>query len=184
MPHIIIYNLVTEFGDLILASYDDKLCMCDWRWRRMRPAIDKRISQGLGAEFLDGINAEFREGESPVILRAAEQLNEYFDGIRSEFDLELLLVGTDFQKSVWRQLMTIPYGKTDTYIGLAQKLGKEKALRAVAAANGANAISIIIPCHRIIGSDRDMVGYAGGVSVKKKLLSLESAIEDKQTSLF
>lgn len=150
--------------------------MCDWRWRRMRPTIDKRISEGL--------EAEFREGESPVILRAVEQLNEYFDGVRSEFDLELLLIGTAFQKSVWRQLMTIPYGKTDTYIGLAQKMGKEKALRAVAAANGANAISIIIPCHRIIGSGRDMVGYAGGVAVKKKLLSLESAIEDNQASLF
>ncbi|KAB2868464.1 MAG: methylated-DNA--[protein]-cysteine S-methyltransferase, partial [Bacteroidales bacterium] len=91
------------------------------------------------------------------------------------FELPLLLIGTPFQKSIWNELLKIPYGKTETYMGLSQKLNNTKAIRAVAAANGANAISIIVPCHRIIGSNGELVGYAGGVDVKQKLLRLENS---------
>jgi len=93
---------------------------------------------------------------------------------RKEFDIPIHMVGTSFQQKVWNELLKIPYGKKDTYLGLSQNINNTKAIRAVAAANGANAISIIIPCHRIVGSDGKLVGYAGGLSVKKKLLLLEN----------
>jgi methylated-DNA-[protein]-cysteine S-methyltransferase len=142
----------------------------------MRTLIDKRIKLGL--------NADFEEGESDVFVETKNQLNQYFKGERTEFDISLLFVGSDFQKTVWNALMEIPFGKKETYLGLSKKLGNEKAIRAVATANGANAISIIVPCHRIIGSDGSLVGYAGGLNVKKKLLQLENALDDNQMSLF
>jgi len=86
------------------------------------------------------------------------------------------MVGSPFQKSVWEELLKIPYGSTETYLGISNKLNNPKAIRAVASANGANAISVIVPCHRIIGSDGNLVGYAGGIDVKSKLLTLEGAI--------
>lgn len=132
----------------------------------MRSSINRKILQSL--------DAQFEEEETPVILTARNQLDEYFSGARKEFEIPLLLVGTAFQKSVWNELLKIPYGQTETYLGLSEKLGDEKAIRAVANANGANAISIIVPCHRIVGSKGEMVGYAGGVRVKEKLLGLES----------
>ena len=95
-----------------------------------------------------------------------------------------MLVGSDFQKTVWNTLLQIPYGKTETYLGLSKSMNNEKAIRAVASANGANAFSIIVPCHRVIGSDGKLVGYAGGLSVKKKLLELEGALATNQLSLF
>ena len=94
------------------------------------------------------------------------------------------LIGTEFQKSVWKQLQEIPYGETRSYLKLSQELGNEKAIRAVASANGANGISIIIPCHRIIGSNKELVGYAGGLPGKKKLLELENPNFNTQLTLF
>ena len=102
-----------------------------------------------------------------------EQLDEYLNGDRKEFDIPLLIVGTDFQKNVWNALMKVPYGVTSTYLHLAKDINNEKAVRAVASANGANSIGLIIPCHRIIGSDGELVGYGGGLPVKKRLLKLE-----------
>ena len=93
-------------------------------------------------------------------------------------------MGTDFQKEVWTELIKIPYGESRTYLELSKQLGNELAIRAVASANGANAISIIVPCHRIIGSDGKLIGYAGGLSAKKKLLELEGALKTNQLSLF
>ena len=95
-----------------------------------------------------------------------------------------MLAGTDFQKTVWQSLLQIPYGKTMTYLDLSRNMGNEKAIRAIASANGANAISIIIPCHRIIGSNGELVGYAGGLPTKKRLLQLESAYINPQLELF
>ena len=158
----------SPIGELILGSYDGKLCLADWRYRKMRSTIDKRIKAGL--------NAEFVEGNSDVIEKTISQLDEYFKNERKEFDIPLLFVGSDFQKSVWDALIQVPYGKTDTYLGLSKKIGNVKAIRAVAGANGANAISIIVPCHRIIGSDGSLIGYAGGLNAKKKLLELESSL--------
>ena len=155
----------TPVGELILGSYDGKLCLADWRYRKMRESIDSRLQKGL--------NAEYVEEDTEVLKEARKQFNEYFDHKRKSFDLPLLLVGTDFQKLVWQGLMQIPFGSTASYRHLAQNIGNEKAVRAVANANGANAISIVIPCHRILGSNGDLTGYAGGLTTKKKLLELE-----------
>ncbi len=112
----------------------------------------------------------------------AYQLQEYFDGTREIFTLELSPEGTDFQKGVWNELLNIPYGKTISYLELSKKLGDVKAIRAVAAANGQNPLWIVIPCHRVIGSDGSLTGYAGGLHRKKWLLEHESPA--KQQRLF
>lgn len=155
----------TPYGELVLGSYENQLCLCDWQNRKQRDLIDNRIKKTLNADFI--------ELETNIISKTIRQLNEYFKGERKEFDLALNLIGSDFQKKIWGLLTKIPYGKTETYLSLSQKYGNEKAIRAVANANGANAVSIIVPCHRIIGSNGEMVGYAGGVTTKKRLLNLE-----------
>ena len=112
--------------------------------------------------------------EAAGILDAAQvQLAEYFAGRRQDFDLPLAPHGTDFQRAVWRGLRDIPFGETVSYRDLARRIGRLRAVRAVGAANGANPISIIMPCHRVIGQDRRLVGYGGGLAVKKLLLELE-----------
>lgn len=119
----------------------------------------------------------------PIELEdCAQQLHEYFEGKRTQFDLNLNPEGTDFQKKVWDQLLTIPYGKTLSYLQLSQQLGDVKAIRAVANANGKNPLWIVVPCHRIIGSDGSLTGYAGGLHRKQWLLEHESPY--KQQSLF
>ena len=120
------------------------------------------------------------EKETPLISQAAEMIREYFDGKRKSFDgLPLRTVGTDFQKKAWDALLTIPYGQTRTYGQQAKAVGNAKACRAVGAANGKNPISIIIPCHRVIGSNNSLTGYAGGLDIKKALLELEREYSDK-----
>lgn len=109
----------------------------------------------------------------PILLNTQQQLIEYFSGQRKVFDIPLDFEGTDFQKKVWRALLTIPYGETRSYKQIAQQLGNEKAVRAVGAANGKNPISIIAPCHRVIGSGGALVGFAGGLDKKEILLRLE-----------
>ena len=116
------------------------------------------------------------------LQNCVQQLNEYFKGNRTEFDLKLNPQGTDFQKQVWKELLNVPYGKTRSYLEQSKKLGDPKAIRAVASANGKNPIWIIIPCHRIIGSDGSLTGYAGGLWRKKWLLEHESP--SPQQSLF
>lgn len=119
----------------------------------------------------------------PEILEdAVYQLQEYFEGSRKEFQLDLNPEGTEFQKRVWDALEKIPFGKTLSYLELAKQLGDVKAIRAVAAANGKNPLWIVIPCHRVIGSNGDLTGYAGGLHRKKWLLAHESPV--KQQSLF
>lgn len=110
------------------------------------------------------------------------QLNEYFEGTRKQFNLKLNPQGTDFQKKVWDELEQIPYGKTRSYLELSKQLGDVKAIRAVANANGKNPLWIIVPCHRVIGSDGSLTGYAGGLHRKKWLLDLENPY--KQLALF
>ena len=166
----------SPIGELILGSFNDKLCLCDWRYRKMRSSIDSRLKTGMNAIFI--------EERSNIVTETITQLKNYFKGKKPKFDIPLLLVGTDFQKDVWNALLEIPYGKTNTYIGLAKELNNETAIRAVATANGANAISIIIPCHRIIGNNGGLVGYAGGLEAKMKLLKLENALVGNQLSLF
>lgn len=165
MTQICVQYHKTRIGELILGSYEGKLCLLDFRYRKMRSAIDKRIQ--------DGLNAEFTPQDDEILDRTQEQINEYLSGSRTSFDIPLIIVGSDFQKAVWNALMQIPYGKTASYLDLAKVIDNEKAVRAVAGANGANAIAIIIPCHRIIGNNGELVGYGGGLAVKKKLLDLE-----------
>lgn len=108
-----------------------------------------------------------------VLLSAKEQLEEYFTGKRKNFDMPIGLGGTDFQRKVWMEVAKIPFGQTTTYMKLSQKLGNPAAFRAVGAAIGANPILVILPCHRILGSDGSLTGYAGGLDRKKALLELE-----------
>jgi methylated-DNA-[protein]-cysteine S-methyltransferase len=175
MKKIIIKNYKSPYGELIVGSYDEKLCLCDWRFRKMRPVIDKRIQLELIAEF--------EEGYSEVADLTILQLEEYFAGERKEFNIPIQLAGTEFQLKVWNEIMKIPFGKTESYLSLSGKLHKEKAIRAVASANGANSIAIIVPCHRVIGSKGELTGYAGGLNIKKRLLQLENCVVE-QLELF
>lgn len=113
-------------------------------------------------------------GEIKILKDCIKQLDEYFLGKRKTFDLPLKQTGTDFQQKVWNELLKIPYGKTISYLELSQRLGDIKAIRAAASANGKNKLSIIVPCHRVIGSDGSLVGYGGGLPRKKWLLNHEN----------
>ncbi len=166
MNTIYVQSFKSPVGEILLGSYKGRLCMADWRYRKMRDSIDNRLQKSLNAEYI--------QSDTEVLNVTRMQLEEYFEGTRKTFDIPLLMIGTEFQKSVWQGLMEIPYGKKASYLELAKNIGHEKAVRAVATANGANAISILIPCHRIIGSDGSLTGYAGGLPAKKKLLELES----------
>ncbi|WP_371377140.1 methylated-DNA--[protein]-cysteine S-methyltransferase [Thalassotalea aquiviva] len=116
------------------------------------------------------------DNQAPVHLHnAKQQLIEYFSGQRTSFDLPIAQQGTPFQQKVWQQLTTIPCGKTISYLELAQQIDNPKAIRAVGTANGANKVAIIVPCHRVIGKDQTLTGYAGGIGLKAKLLMLEGA---------
>lgn len=128
------------------------------------------------------VNYGTRDEQHPLLLETERQLNEYFAGIRKEFELTFDFIGTDFQKQVWQALLTIPYGMTRTYGEIAQQLNNPQSVRAVGGAANRNPISIITPCHRVIGSSGKLVGFAGGLDRKNRLLRLEGAI--KQTSLW
>ncbi|MBS9766867.1 MAG: methylated-DNA--[protein]-cysteine S-methyltransferase [Flavobacteriaceae bacterium] len=159
----------TKIGELIIGSFDDKLCILDFRYRRMRTSVDNRIKKALNAEFI--------EQEDAIITETKKQIQQYLQGQRKEFDIPLLLLGTDFQKQVWNALLTVPYGETASYLDIAKAIDNPKAVRAVASANGANSIAIIVPCHRIIETNGGLGGYGGGLLVKKRLLQLENATE-------
>ncbi|SCY00921.1 methylated-DNA-[protein]-cysteine S-methyltransferase [Nonlabens sp. Hel1_33_55] len=180
MNNIIIQNYKSPVGDLTLGVFNNQLCLCDWTYRKMRTQIDQRIES-----FCDSSTTI---GSHEILNQCIEQLTEYFEGERTTFNLPLLLCGSDFQKSVWSTLQGINYGETISYSSLSRKrtqnntsqpskdIGNSKSpkdVRAVAAANGANALSIIIPCHRVIGSDGSLTGYAGGLRAKEQLLKLE-----------
>lgn len=153
-------------GTLLLGSFGDRLCLCDWQTEKHREHVDHRLCRLL--------DAKFEEGSSEVLDRTINQLDEYFKGNRREFNIPLQFVGTEFQKKVWQALLAIPYGKTVSYGEIARWIGMPKAVRAVANANGANSMSILAPCHRVIGSDHSLTGYGGGLAVKEYLLKLES----------
>lgn len=168
MEKIRIKTLKTSLGELIMGEFDGKICLFDWKYRKMRHQIDQRIQKGL--------DAVYKEDDCDLFSQLERQVEEYLLKKREIFDIPILPVGSDFQRLVWNSLMEIAYGKTESYLGLSTKMGKSKAVRAVASANGANAISIIIPCHRIIGSDGSLGGYAGGLSAKQKLINLENQL--------
>lgn len=167
MKQIITSYLKTNIGELIVGVYEDRLCIFDYRFRKQRDQLNKKIANRL--------NATFREGNHELILKAKIQLEEYLQNKRESFNLPLLLVGEEFEKKVWSELSNISFGKTTTYLELAQKIGNEKAVRAVANANGRNSIAIIIPCHRVVLSCGELGGYSGGTKLKQKLLELEKS---------
>lgn len=121
----------------------------------------------------DASPAAYQVAETPLIKKASVQLKEYLDGKRVAFDVPLYLEGTEFQKAVWEALKEIPYGETRSYGQIAERIGRPKACRAVGMANNRNPVAIIVPCHRVIGSDGKLVGYGGGMEIKEKLLALE-----------
>jgi methylated-DNA-[protein]-cysteine S-methyltransferase len=114
--------------------------------------------------------------QQPILLETERQLKEYFAGARNEFNLPLEPAGTEFQKKVWQALREIPFGQTRSYLDLAKSIGSVKAVRAVGAANGKNPLSIVVPCHRVLGADGALTGFAGGLEVKAKLLAHEGYI--------
>jgi len=156
----------TKIGELILGSFNGKLCMLDFRYRRMRSTVNKRIKESLKADFV--------EKDDNVLKETKKQIDEYLSGKRKTFEIPYLMVGSDFQKQVWKELMNVKYGETASYLDLAKKINNPKAVRAVASANGANSIGLIIPCHRIIETNGGLGGYGGGLPVKKRLLKIES----------
>ena len=127
----------------------------------------------IGVDFTDKIDQDQLVNETELIKKTYQQLSEYFEGTRKEFDINIELRGTPFQLQVWKQLLKIPYGKTASYKWVAENIDCPKGYRAVGMANNRNPISIIVPCHRVIGHDGSLVGYGGGLDTKKKLLSLE-----------
>ncbi len=154
----------SPLGQLTLVSTDGTVCGLYLPQHSHQPD-----PADLGTRVTGGFDA------------ATEQLTEYFAGERTEFSVPLALHGTDFQLRVWKLLQRIPFGSTRSYAELADELGNPAAVRAVAAANGRNPVSIIVPCHRVIGSDGTLVGYAGGLERKRFLLELEGAIPATDT---
>lgn len=138
-------------------------------------------SKGISALIFT--EKEFKQNSIPPPLSSCiQQLDEYFKGNREAFTIKLNVAGTDFQKEVWKLLLDIPYGKTTNYMEIAKKMGNPKTIRAVGIANGKNPVSIIIPCHRVIGTNQELTGYAGGLWRKKWLLEHEQKF--KQLNLF
>lgn len=166
--HQVIYvtRILTPLGPMLAACVDDKLCMLEFTDRKMLETELSTLNKLLKANFLPG--------HHPLFDQLSQELKEYFEGERTDFDIPLITPGTEFQNSVWRVLLEIPYGETRSYADQAIKLGNLKAIRAVATANGYNRISIIVPCHRVIGKDGSLVGYGGGLNRKKFLLQLEA----------
>lgn len=141
---------------------------------------DLRLRLQAGASGLravefhpDAVEMGARSDGNTLLVEAVRQLHAYFSGALRSFDLPLDMQGTDFQKRVWNRLLAIPYGQTRSYAEIAREIGRPAAVRAVGAANGANPIAIVVPCHRVIGSSGRLVGYGGGLPLKRRLLELE-----------
>ena len=161
-------RIETPIGTMYAAAVEEGICMLEFTDRKM-----------LEKEFTDlakSLNATIVRGDNPHFKTLEKELVEYFGGKRVEFTVPLSPVGTEFQKSVWRVLLKIPFGETWTYRKQSEVLGDVKKVRAVANANGMNKISIIIPCHRVVGSNGTLTGYGGGIWRKQKLLELEKSI--------
>ena len=167
--HVATAEIETPIGTMIAGASETHLVLFEFPHRRMMATQLDRVRHAL--------NCELAAGESPVFATLRAQLEEYFAGRRREFTVPLSAPGTPFQMRVWDELQRIPCGTTTSYARLAAAIGEPNAVRAVAAANGDNRIAILIPCHRVIGSNGELVGYGGGLWRKKKLLELESRAE-------
>lgn len=158
-------DIETPIGTMVATASETHLLLLEFSHRRMLNTQLDRVRRAL--------HCEFERGESPVFGVVRDQLAEYFRGERRDFEIPVDVPGTPFQTRVWSELRRIPSGTTTTYARLAEAIGQPTAVRAVARANGDNRIAIVIPCHRVIGSDGQLVGYGGGLWRKKRLLDLE-----------
>lgn len=160
----------TPIGTMLTYASEKGICLLEFTDRKK---IERQIAS---LNTIAEINLNERKNKHIQLLQT--ELAEYFDGNLTEFSVDLDMIGTDFQLKVWTQLLTIPYGKTVSYIDQARAMGIESSVRAVANANGANKIAIIIPCHRVLGANKTLTGYAGGLERKSYLLKLESSQKD------
>ncbi|MDI3273296.1 methylated-DNA--[protein]-cysteine S-methyltransferase [Pseudomonas sp. MDT1-16] len=151
-------TLASPVGELKLVANGSRLAAI--LWENDKPG---RVRLGPMTEAPD----------NPILVRTTQQLQEYFAGTRNRFDLELDFSGTEFQKQVWEALLSIPFGETRSYSEIARQIGNPSAVRAVGAANGKNPLSIVAPCHRVIGASGKLTGFAGGLEAKERLLTLE-----------
>ena len=150
---------------MLLGSYEGRICLCDWAARKNRNAIDNRLHIWFKAEYV--------EQDDDILISLRQQLDEYFLRERREFDVSYVITGTRFQQRVWCELESVQYGEVASYAEIACRIGAPTSVRAVSNAIGANALSIIIPCHRVIGTKGSLTGYAGGIPAKCYLLELE-----------
>jgi AraC family transcriptional regulator of adaptative response/methylated-DNA-[protein]-cysteine methyltransferase len=167
---VTVTRLSTPLGMMIAGATDKGVCLLEFADRRMLPRQFSSLSKRLGAIFVPGDNA--------LLTELKQQLEAYFNGSLSIFTVPLATSGTVFQSRVWDVLINIPHGQTASYADIAAEIGQPTAVRAVAQANGANKIAILIPCHRIIGSDGQLAGYGGGVWRKRRLLEMEGVSLD------
>jgi len=168
MPDLVrafVADIETPIGTMVATASETHLLLLEFSHRRMLDTQLDRVRRAL--------TCEFERAESPVFGIVRAQLEEYFAGDRREFDIPLHVPGTPFQTRVWNELRKIPSGTTTSYARIAEAIGQPTAVRAVARANGDNRVAIIIPCHRVIGSDGQLVGYGGGLWRKRRLLQLE-----------
>lgn len=160
-----IQTYTSAMGELVLGSFAGCVCLLDFANSPTSTRIKKRLQQKLQAEFMVQDDA--------VLIETRRQVADYLAGQRTDFNLPLLMVGTAFQQTVWRALRQQAYGTTLSYLALAKLIQHETAVRAVANANAANAIALVIPCHRVIANNGGLGGYSGGLAIKAQLLQLE-----------
>lgn len=170
-----VINIETPLGEMIAGATRDGICLLEFIDRRPDSDLLKPIAKIMGSEVKGGSNKHLRS--------LKKQLREYLRGKRKEFTVSLITPGTDFQQAVWKNLLNIPFGTTLSYGEQARNLKNIKSARAVAQANSSNRIAIVIPCHRIIGSDGSLVGYRGGLERKKWLLNHERKFSGKAVDL-
>jgi O-6-methylguanine DNA methyltransferase len=173
MP-ILALSVATPIGRLRLAATGKELV----RLELPGPTAELRMRVWLALRFPE---ATVRSGVNPILRKAAAQLQAYFTAGLREFSLPLDLAGTTFQREVWQAVASIPFGETRTYRDIAQAIGRPRAVRAVGAAQAANPLPLVIPCHRVIGSDGSLTGYGGGMEVKRWLLDHETDVIGRST---
>jgi AraC family transcriptional regulator, regulatory protein of adaptative response / methylated-DNA-[protein]-cysteine methyltransferase len=172
---IITAKIDTVLGTMIGGVVPEGICLLEF--------ADRKILQKEYNDLERYFKTSVRDGENRLLIILIKQLKEYFEGSRKNFTIPIATPGTPFQQSVWKELMNIPYGETRTYLNQSVALGKPESVRAVAGANGLNRIAIIIPCHRVIGSDGNLTGYGGGLTRKKWLLDHEKKYSGKPSEL-
>ncbi len=166
-------SFLAKLPTMCLTASNGKLVLLDWQEIKTQKLLTKANQRAV---LINSSKLDSSQPNQAILLQTIRQLNEYFDGTRKDFSIPLdISYGTQFQQQVWATLLTIDYGQTISYAELAARIGKPKAYRACANANGKNPLSLLIPCHRVVASDGSLGGYTGGIAIKKALLELERA---------